>query len=104
MMAGVAEQQADRVVVTSDNPRSEKPARSSARSCSASPTRGGAGRARPRRGHRRHAGPGRAEDVVLLAGKGHEAWQEIAGERIAFSDRQRMRSRRCDGRGSRHDQ
>jgi len=24
---------------------------------------------------------------VLLAGRGHEAWQEIASERIAFSDR-----------------
>eukprot|EP01032_Pedospumella_encystans_P024392 gene24392-27588_t len=27
------------------------------------------------------------EDVVLIAGKGHEAWQEIAGQRLPFSDR-----------------
>jgi len=25
--------------------------------------------------------------VVLIAGKGHEAWQEIAGQRIEFSDK-----------------
>jgi UDP-N-acetylmuramoyl-L-alanyl-D-glutamate--2,6-diaminopimelate ligase len=28
-----------------------------------------------------------AQDVVLLAGKGHEATQEIAGIKTAFSDR-----------------
>jgi UDP-N-acetylmuramoyl-L-alanyl-D-glutamate--2,6-diaminopimelate ligase len=28
----------------------------------------------------------RAGDVVLLAGKGHEPYQEISGERIPFSD------------------
>ena len=31
-----------------------------------------------------HAGPG---DVVLVAGKGHEDYQEIAGVRRPFSDR-----------------
>ena len=28
----------------------------------------------------------RAADVVLLAGKGHEPYQEIAGRRVPFSD------------------
>ena len=28
----------------------------------------------------------RAEDLVLVAGKGHEAYQEIAGRRLPFSD------------------
>jgi UDP-N-acetylmuramoyl-L-alanyl-D-glutamate--2,6-diaminopimelate ligase len=27
-----------------------------------------------------------AEDVVLIAGKGHESYQEIAGQRLPFSD------------------
>jgi UDP-N-acetylmuramoyl-L-alanyl-D-glutamate--2,6-diaminopimelate ligase len=27
-----------------------------------------------------------AADVVLLAGKGHETYQEIAGEKLPFSD------------------
>jgi UDP-N-acetylmuramoyl-L-alanyl-D-glutamate--2,6-diaminopimelate ligase len=88
MMAAVAEKQADRVVVTSDNPRSEKPAAiisqillglASPEAAQVEPDRAKAiadtlAQARP-------------EDVVLIAGKGHEAWQEIAGERIAFSDR-----------------
>ncbi len=28
----------------------------------------------------------RTEDLVLIAGKGHEAYQEIAGRRVPFSD------------------
>jgi UDP-N-acetylmuramoyl-L-alanyl-D-glutamate--2,6-diaminopimelate ligase len=31
------------------------------------------------------------DDVVLVAGKGHEEYQEIAGQRLAFSDRERVR-------------
>jgi len=30
--------------------------------------------------------------VLLLAGKGHETWQEIAGERLPFSDAQAARA------------
>jgi UDP-N-acetylmuramoyl-L-alanyl-D-glutamate--2,6-diaminopimelate ligase len=29
---------------------------------------------------------GRRGDIVLLAGKGHETYQEIAGMRVPFSD------------------
>lgn len=88
MMAAVAETQADRVVVTSDNPRSEKPAAIISQILR--------GLARPEAAHvepdRARAiaetlAQARPEDVVLLAGRGHEAWQEIGGERIAFSDR-----------------
>ena len=32
-----------------------------------------------------------ARDVVLLAGKGHEAWQEAAGVRTPFSDAEHAR-------------
>jgi len=32
------------------------------------------------------------EDIVLIAGKGHETWQEIAGVRTPFSDRQLVRN------------
>jgi UDP-N-acetylmuramyl tripeptide synthase len=28
----------------------------------------------------------RPEDLVLIAGKGHESYQEIAGARLPFSD------------------
>jgi UDP-N-acetylmuramoyl-L-alanyl-D-glutamate--2,6-diaminopimelate ligase len=88
MMAAVAERQADRVVVTSDNPRGEKPAAiiSQILLGLASPAAAQveADRAQAIAGALAQARP---EDVVLIAGKGHEAWQEIAGERIAFSDR-----------------
>jgi UDP-N-acetylmuramoyl-L-alanyl-D-glutamate--2,6-diaminopimelate ligase len=88
MMAAVAEKQADRVVVTSDNTRSEKP--------SAIISQILLGLARPEAAQvepdrakaiRETLAQAAPEDVVLLAGRGHEAWQEIAGERIAFSDR-----------------
>ena len=88
MMAAVAEKQADRVVLTSDNPRSEKP--------SVIISQIMLGLARPEAAQvepdravaiRETLAQAAPEDVVLLAGRGHEAWQEIAGERIAFSDR-----------------
>ena len=88
MMAAVAETQADRVVVTSDNPRSEKPTAiiSQILLGLAQPE---AAQVEPDRARAiaETLAQARPEDVVLLAGRGHEAWQEIAGERIAFSDR-----------------
>jgi len=76
------------VVVTSDNPRSENPAAiisqillGLARPEAAQVE---ADRARAIADTLAQAAP---EDVVLLAGRGHEAWQEIGGEKIAFSDR-----------------
>ena len=92
-MGRVAEDCADRVVVTSDNPRSED---------------AGAIIAAILSGMRQPANvivePDRAaaitqavqaagaEDVILVAGKGHEAYQEIAGRRLPFSDRQLART------------
>ena len=89
MMAAVAETQADRVVVTSDNPRSEKPAAIISQILlGPGAARSRPGRARPRPGDRRDAGPGRGRKTWCCSpARGHEAWQEIAGERIAFSDR-----------------
>ncbi|MDP9933068.1 Mur ligase family protein [Variovorax paradoxus] len=88
MMAAVAERQSDRIIVTSDNPRSENPdaiisqvllGLSRPEAAQVQPDRGAAiGDAIAQ------AAP---EDIVLIAGKGHEAWQEIAGQRIPFSDR-----------------
>ncbi|RZM01715.1 MAG: UDP-N-acetylmuramoyl-L-alanyl-D-glutamate--2,6-diaminopimelate ligase [Variovorax sp.] len=88
LMGAVAERGADRVVLTSDNPRGEKPAAILGQIL--------LGLARPEAAW---VEPDRAaaiartlaeaapRDVVLVAGKGHEAWQEIAGTHIAFSDR-----------------
>jgi len=88
MMAAVAERQADRVIVTSDNPRSEKPDAIISQVLRGF-SRPDAARVQPDRAAAiadaiAQAAP---QDVVLIAGKGHEAWQEIAGQRIEFSDK-----------------
>ena len=88
LMAAVAEKNADRVVVTSDNPRSEKPEAIisqvllglSHREC----VQVQADRARAIAESIAAAAPG---DVILLAGKGHEDYQEVAGVKHPFSDR-----------------
>ncbi|HEX6733991.1 MAG TPA: UDP-N-acetylmuramoyl-L-alanyl-D-glutamate--2,6-diaminopimelate ligase [Azonexus sp.] len=83
-MAEVASRIADRVLVTSDNPRSEEPA-----AIVADIVAGLAhGEVEIDRAAaiRRAVGEADARDVVLLAGKGHEPYQEIAGIRHPFSD------------------
>jgi len=86
LMAAAAEEFSDWSVLTSDNPRSEDPLAILA------DIRAGL------RGHQHEeiadretairqaverAGPG---DIVLIAGKGHETYQEVAGEKIPFDD------------------
>jgi len=89
LMGAVAEAQADCVLVTSDNPRSEKPdaiisqilrGLSSPERAQVEPDRA--------RAIVQAVAQAAPQDVVLLAGRGHELWQEVAGgERIAFSDK-----------------
>ena len=99
LMGAIASQKADQVVVTSDNPRSEK-----AESIIAHILLGLAhskevdvqtNRALAIEDTVMRAA---AHDVILVAGKGHELTQEIAGVKHAFSDRehaqQALRSRR----------
>jgi len=85
LMGAVAARLADRVVVTSDNPRSEDPL-----AIIAQIERGmsGAHDAEPdrRRAIEKAVREADRRDVVLIAGKGHENYQEIAGRRLAFSD------------------
>ncbi len=88
-MGRVAAQLADRVIVTSDNPRGENP------ETIASEIVHGLRET----GNRRYAvqldraaaiaeaiGRAHVGDVVLLAGKGHEPYQETAGQRVPFLD------------------
>ena len=90
LMGEVAARSADLVVLTSDNPRSEDP---EAILAEVSAGTAGAGRAgavtiEPDRGRAIEAAlsAARAGDVVLVAGKGHETVQEVAGRTIPFDD------------------
>jgi UDP-N-acetylmuramoyl-L-alanyl-D-glutamate--2,6-diaminopimelate ligase len=86
-MGRAVERQSDRVIITNDNPRSEKPM------VIVDDILGGL--AHPEQAvviEDRAAAIAWAidaaaqDDVVLIAGKGHETWQETNGRRVAFSD------------------
>ena len=88
-MGLAASRRADRVVLTSDNPRSEDP-----RAIVEAILRGIAPEYMPHceiqldRARAIDAAIDAAAeaDVILVAGKGHESFQEIAGQRVPFSD------------------
>ncbi|WP_434358378.1 UDP-N-acetylmuramoyl-L-alanyl-D-glutamate--2,6-diaminopimelate ligase [Parasalinivibrio latis] len=89
MMAAIAEKLADRPVLTDDNPRSEDPALIVADMV--------AGLAKPDDAvviHDRAAAcrfaieNGKAGDVILVAGKGHEDYQVLASGTVHYSDRE----------------
>jgi UDP-N-acetylmuramoyl-L-alanyl-D-glutamate--2,6-diaminopimelate ligase len=86
-MAEVAERLADRVIVTDDNPRGESGDAIVAEILAGfrAPQQVEVERDRAR-AIARAIGAAAAGDVVLIAGKGHEPYQEIAGERRPFDD------------------
>jgi UDP-N-acetylmuramoyl-L-alanyl-D-glutamate--2,6-diaminopimelate ligase len=93
LMAAVAAELADEVVITDDNPRRESPARIVADIVSGLPA-----------GHRAQVVHDRAAaielavatarvgDVVLVAGKGHEDYQIVGDARRPFSDQATLRA------------
>ncbi len=82
LMRRVAEEGADIAIATSDNPRSEDPR---AILDDMQPARATVDRREAIAEAIAEAGPG---DIVLVAGKGHEQYQEIGGVRLPFDDRQ----------------
>lgn len=86
-MAKAACDNADFVVVTSDNPRSEPPQAIIDQILAGVPS-GCTARVEPDRGRaiREAVSGANPGDVILLAGKGHETYQEIGGVRHPFSD------------------
>jgi UDP-N-acetylmuramoyl-L-alanyl-D-glutamate--2,6-diaminopimelate ligase len=93
MMARVAESLADQVILTTDNPRSEEPS-SIFRDMQAGLDRPADARIVEDRGAaiRQAVESGATGDIVLIAGKGHEAWQETKGHKIPFSDEAAVRA------------
>jgi UDP-N-acetylmuramoyl-L-alanyl-D-glutamate--2,6-diaminopimelate ligase len=92
LMGAIAEQLADGVVVTSDNPRSEDPQSIIEQIASGMKDASKARRVEDRASAILHAIRSAArEDVIVLAGKGHEATQEIMGKKRAFSDQDHAR-------------
>ena len=87
LMGAVAAAQSDRVVVTSDNPRSERPESIVAQillgmvECPHVDVQVDRGAAIAQ-----VIAEAAAQDVVLLAGKGHEETQEVAGTKTPFAD------------------
>ena len=88
LMGAIALQKSDQVVITSDNPRSEKPEAIIAQILLGL-VQSKAVTVQTDRALAIADAIGRAEphDVVLLAGKGHEATQEVTGVKHAFLDR-----------------
>ena len=83
-MGQVAVQLSDTVIVTDDNPRGEDPAAIRAEIMAGAP---GAIEVGDRRQAVAHAvAMARKGDIILLAGKGHETGQEIAGRILPFDD------------------
>lgn len=85
LMGRAAFEGADAVWVTSDNPRNEDPQAIIDEVSQGIP---GEHRTEPDRASAifEAIGAARRGDVVLIAGKGHEDYQEAAGERVPFSD------------------
>jgi UDP-N-acetylmuramoyl-L-alanyl-D-glutamate--2,6-diaminopimelate ligase len=87
LMGAIAARLADRVVVTSDNPRGESPTAIVAQIVAGIENRAHTEVIEDRRTAIAQAiAESSARDVIVLAGKGHEDYQEIAGERHPFSD------------------
>ena len=87
LMGAAAQQGADAVLVTSDNPRGEAP-QAIIDDILRGMQAGAALQVEPDRAVAiaaaiAQAGP---QDVLLLAGKGHEDYQEVQGQRLPFSD------------------
>jgi UDP-N-acetylmuramoyl-L-alanyl-D-glutamate--2,6-diaminopimelate ligase len=97
LMGEVATRLADVSVLTADNPRDEDPETIAAEVIAG--TRPGAlddgsliVNLDRRRAIEVALQGARAGDVVVVAGKGHEQYQEVAGTRLAFDDREVARS------------
>jgi len=89
-MGEIARRLADRVLITSDNPRSEDPLTIIEAIKRGAP--GSESEVDRARAIAKVIAESENKDVVLIAGKGHENYQEIAGKRTHFSDEEQARA------------
>ena len=91
-MGAVAQQYADQIIITSDNPRSEDPQLIMKMICDGITQNSNVqmiiDRSAAIMAAVRNAAP---QDIVLVAGKGHETTQEINGKKFDFSDQEHIR-------------
>ncbi|MFA0962820.1 UDP-N-acetylmuramoyl-L-alanyl-D-glutamate--2,6-diaminopimelate ligase [Roseivirga sp. BDSF3-8] len=90
LMAEIACRFSDKVILTSDNPRTEDPERiikDMQEGVSASNYRKAMSITNRREAIKAALGMAQAGDIVLVAGKGHETYQEIDGIRHDFDDK-----------------
>jgi UDP-N-acetylmuramoyl-L-alanyl-D-glutamate--2,6-diaminopimelate ligase len=100
-MGSAATANADLTIITSDNPRSEDPLAIIAAIEPGAREGGGPFEIEPdrRAAIERAVGEARDGDVVVIAGKGHEPYQEIGDVTIAFDDRDVARAALLARRG-----
>ncbi len=96
MMGRIASQYADRVIITSDNPRSESPEQI-AKEMEAGLLFAHIASTIIDREQAIHYALSHAnrQDIVLIAGKGHESYQHIGNQRFVFSDQEVVNSFNC---------
>jgi len=93
-MAKVASERSDLLILTSDNPRNENPEEIIDDMLPGIPQ--GRTQKMIRISERRSAiiaglSTAQAGDIVLIAGKGHEKYQEIKGQKFPFDDKEIVR-------------
>jgi UDP-N-acetylmuramoyl-L-alanyl-D-glutamate--2,6-diaminopimelate ligase len=96
MMGAIAAKMADRVIVTDDNPRSEKPAAIRAEILAAAPDAVEIGD----RGQAIRAAVAELKkgDVLLIAGKGHETGQIVGDRVLPFADHEAVAAALAEGK------
>jgi UDP-N-acetylmuramoyl-L-alanyl-D-glutamate--2,6-diaminopimelate ligase len=91
VMAEVAVEYSDRVIFTSDNPRSEDPAeiiKDMERGVPVAAKRKYISIADRKEAIKTAISLAKPEDIILIAGKGHEKYQEIKGVKHDFDDKE----------------
>ena len=93
-MAEAACEHSDKVILTSDNPRSEDPAqiiKDMEQGVNAAAKRKCISIVDRKEAIKTAISLAKAEDIILVAGKGHEKYQEIKGVRNHFDDKEVVR-------------